>query len=320
MYKKSWDSGHFKNGRFFNAGVPPQSFSKFLKWITRRKVGPWSTSNRLATVPPPQKSVSGSDICATFVNHSTVLIQTQGINILTDPIWSERASPVSFLGPRRHCQPGIALDDLPPIDSLWISHDHYDHLDVPTLRKLLAHHSPTVFCPLGVARLLREIGFRELYEMDWWQAQALPNMRVHCVPAQHFSGRTLFDRNRTLWCGWACEAKGANIYFAGDTGFGDHFQAIQEKFGPIRLALLPIGAFRPEWFMGPIHMSPEEAISAQRILCARASIAIHFGTFALADDGQMEPVDRLRSRLNELHQPDLIWVLKEGEGRSIPPL
>jgi L-ascorbate metabolism protein UlaG (beta-lactamase superfamily) len=166
--------------------------------------------------------------------------------------------------------------------------------------------------------MLGKIGFRDVYELDWWQNRTLANLRVHCVPAQHFSARTPFDRNRTLWCGWMLEAEGGNVLFAGDTGFGTHLQAIRNRFDAIRLALLPIGAFKPEWFMGPIHMTPEQAVEAHRILEAAASIAIHFGTFALADDGQTEPTDRLNSILNRIHQPDLIWVLQEGEGRNVP--
>jgi L-ascorbate metabolism protein UlaG (beta-lactamase superfamily) len=247
-----------------------------------------------------------------------VLIQTSGCNILTDPIWSERASPVSFLGPKRHRAPGVAFDDLPRIDAVLISHNHYDHLDVPTLQRLLDRHAPAIFCPLGVTRLLRKIGFQTIVELDWWQAQGWRNMHVHCVPARHFSARTPFDRNRTLWCGWVLETAGGNIFFAGDTGFGDHFEAIRENFAPMRLSLLPIGAYKPEWFMAPVHMSPEQAVEAQQILRSGTAIAIHFGTFALADDGQTEPVDRLKGALERANQPDLIWVLKEGEGRNIP--
>lgn len=319
MIESAWTSDHFKDGRFCNPGVSLPGFSQLLKWIARRKIGPWTTSLRLVGLPPPPGRILDGDLRATFVNHSTVLIQTQGRNLLTDPIWSERASPVSFLGPKRHRQPGIAFQDLPPIDTVLISHNHYDHFDVPTLRRLLAVHKPAIFCPLGLERSLRHIGFREIYELDWWGNQALPDMRIHCVPAQHFSSRTPFDRNRTLWCGWILEAAGGNIFCAGDTGFGNHFEAIRDRFSPIRLALLPIGAFKPEWFMGPIHMTPEQAVEAHRILDAGTTIAIHFGTFPLADDGEMEPTDRLSRFLNDIRRPNPVCVLKEGEGRNIPP-
>ena len=317
MNQNAWMGDHFKDGRFFNPGVSPPGFFQLLKWITRREAGPWTTSCRSLVAPPPPAHVHGSDLRITFVNHSTVLIQTGGCNILTDPMWSERASPVSFLGPKRHRQPGIAFADLPSIDSVLISHNHYDHFDAPTLRRLLDVHRPAIFCPLGVARLLRKIGFPKVYELDWWQSEALGNMRVHCVPAQHFASRTPFDRNRSLWCGWMLEAAEGNIFFAGDTGFGDHFEAIRDKFEPIRLALLPIGAFRPEWFMGPIHMTPEQAVEAHVILRAGTTIAIHFGTFPLADDGQSEPTARLTSFLRDIDPPGRILVLDEGEGLGI---
>ena len=252
------------------------------------------------------------------VNHSTVLIQTLGRNILTDPIWSQRASPVSFAGPKRFRQPGIAFDQLPRLDTILISHNHYDHLDIPTLKRIWARDRPSIYCPLGVAGLLRAIGFQEVVELDWWQDHGRPEMRIHCVPAQHFSSRTPFDRNRALWCGWVLEAAAGNVYIAGDTGFGSHFEAIRGRLAPIRLALLPIGAFKPEWFMGPVHMGPDEAVEAHKILEAKASVAIHYGTFALADDGQEEAVERLRSILSSIGQPDLIWVLEEGAGRNIP--
>ena len=319
MNQHSWIGDHFKNGRFFNPGVSLPGFPQLLRWITHRKRGPWTTSFRAVAAPPP-RSVPGSELRITFVNHSTVLIQTQSLNVLTDPIWSLRASPFSFLGPKRHRQPGIAFDDLPPIHAVLISHNHYDHFDVPTLRRLLAVHRSPIFCPLGLARSLKQIGFREIYELDWWQNQTLPNMRVHCVPAQHFSSRTPFDRNRTLWCGWMLEATGGNIFFAGDSGFGNHFEAIRDRFSPIRLALLPIGAFRPEWFMGPIHMTPEQAVEAHQIVGARTTVAIHFGTFPLADDGEMEPTERLDEFLKSIHRADLICILKEGESRNIPDI
>lgn len=318
MDESPWESGHYKDGRFFNPGGARTHFRQVMKWLIGRKAGPWRMSYRLVAHPPPPSRVEGSGLRVTFVNHSTVLIQTQGQNILTDPIWSERASPVSFIGPKRFRQPGIAFDDLPRIDSVLISHNHYDHLDVLTLKRILLRNRPTIFCPLGVTPLLREIGFPEIFELDWWQVHERPEMRIHCVPAQHFSSRTPFDRDRTLWCGFVLETAGGNIYFAGDTGFGGHFEPIARRLAPIRFALLPIGAFKPEWFMGPIHMTPEQAVEAHGILEAKAAMAIHFGTFALADDGQDEAVDRLRNCLAGIRQPDLIWVLAEGEGRDVP--
>lgn len=311
-------SDHFRRGRFFNPGTQPQRFSHFMKWIIRRKIGYWPPYVDSAPGPRPAAKVEGEELVATFVNHSTVLLQTRGINFLTDPVWSKRVSPVSFLGPRRHRHPGIVFEDLPEIHCILISHNHYDHLDLPTLKKLAARKQPAVFCPLGTGKLLRQAGLRHIHELDWWGHQPWEGLRIHCVPAQHFSARTPFDRNKALWCGWVVEDATGNIYFAGDTGFGDHFSAIKERFEPMRLALLPIGAYKPEWFMGPIHMTPEEAVAAHEVLGASTAVAIHFGTFPLADDGLNEPSERLDAALNRSIPSRPILVLQEGEGRSIP--
>jgi L-ascorbate metabolism protein UlaG (beta-lactamase superfamily) len=311
-------SEHHRNGRYFNPGAQRQRFTQFVRWITSRKGGSWRKYIPGIPGPKPPVRVDGHELRATFVNHSTVLLQTEGYNFLTDPVWSQRVSPVTFLGPERHRNPGIEFEDLPPIDCILISHNHYDHLDVPTLRRLVTRHSSAIFCPLGVARLLRRIGFHDVHELDWWDSESWRNLRIHCVPAQHFSSRTPFDRNRTLWCGWTIEAAAGNIYFAGDTGFGDLFPAIQNRFGAFRLALLPIGAYEPEWFMGPIHMTPEQAVTAHSLLKASTSIAIHFGTFSLADDSETEPIRRLQTALKEHNFLDHFWILEEGEGRDIP--
>jgi L-ascorbate metabolism protein UlaG (beta-lactamase superfamily) len=309
---------HFRDGRFFNPGASVQGFTTALKWMTNRKIGPWRKWIDSVPGPKPPARVDGSALRVTFVNHSTVLLQTEGVNILTDPVWSMRVSPVRFSGPKRHRDPGIRFEDLPPIDCLLISHNHYDHFDRPTLRRIAGTHQPVVFCPLGLASPLRQIGFREVHELDWWQSLPWRHLRLHCVPAQHFSARTPFDRNRSLWCGWTVESPGGNLYFAGDTGFCEVFAAIQQRLSPIRLALLPIGAFDPEWFMGPVHMTPEQAVDAREILDASLAIGIHYGTFALADDGETAPVDRLRQALNGRKDRDQFWLLTEGEGRPVP--
>jgi L-ascorbate metabolism protein UlaG (beta-lactamase superfamily) len=309
---------HFRDGRFFNPGASAQGFGSALKWMTKRKIGPWRKWIDSAPGPKPPARVDGSELRVTFVNHSTVLLQTEGLNILTDPVWSQRVSPVSFSGPRRHRAPGIRFEDLPPIDCLLISHNHYDHFDRPTLKRIASLHRPMVFCPLGLANPLRHIGFREVHELDWWQSQPWRHLRIHCLPAQHFSARTPFDRNRTLWSGWLLESPNGNLYFAGDTGFCDVFAAIKDRLSPLRLALLPIGAYEPEWFMGPVHMTPEQAVEARAILQASVAIGIHFGTFALADDGETAPVDRLRRALNGRKDRDQFWLLTEGEGRLVP--
>jgi L-ascorbate metabolism protein UlaG (beta-lactamase superfamily) len=309
---------HYRDGRFFNPGVAEHGFAEFRKWVTNRKPGAWRKWIPSTPGPKPPARVKGAELRVTFVNHATVLLQTDGLNFLTDPIWSFRASPVGFAGPARHRDPGVRFEDLPAIDCLLISHNHYDHFDVSTLRRLASAHSPAVFCPLGLRKRLQGLGFRDVVEMDWGQSQRWNQMRVHCTEAQHFSARTPFDRNKTLWCGWVLETRHGNIYFAGDTGFGDFFAALRERFFTMRLALLPIGAYDPEWFMGPIHMTPEQAVEARTILGASVAIGIHFGTFALADDGETEPVARLGAALQGRQDAEQFWVLEEGKGRLVP--
>ncbi len=286
--------------------------------MKNRKPGPWRNWIPSTPGPRPPAQVDGHALRVTWVNHSTVLIQTEGVNILTDPVWSERVSPVSFTGPKRHRAPGLRFEDLPPIHLLLISHNHYDHFDAPTLKRLAVEHQPVVFCPLGLEKPLRRIGFRKVHELDWWQVQSWRQMQIHCIPAQHFAARWPWDRNRTLWCGWIVEATSGSVYFAGDTGFCDVFTAIHDRFPAIRLALLPIGAYDPEWFMGPIHMTPEEAVLARSILGTGTAVAIHFGTFALADDGETDPTGRLRQALRGREDARQFWVLQEGEGRPVP--
>ncbi|HEV2272772.1 MAG TPA: MBL fold metallo-hydrolase [Acidobacteriaceae bacterium] len=310
-------SDHYLDGRFFNPGVRHKGFLDLLKWITHRRIGPWRHFLDSPPGPRPPERVPGRDLRVTFVNHSTVLLQTEGLNLLTDPVWSQRTSPVQWIGPRRHRNPGILFADLPPIDAVLISHDHYDHLDKPTLRRLLDRGQPAVFCPLGVGRLLRKIGFQEIHELDWWEHRLWGDLRVHCTPAQHFSGRAPWNRNRTLWCGWLLECISGNIYFAGDSAACPHFAAIAEHFPELRFALLPVGAYKPEWFMEPVHLSPDQTLEVHATLGAPPAIAIHYGTFALADDGETEAVDRL-AELIEISGSDSFWIAREGEGFFVP--
>ncbi|HVR83269.1 MAG TPA: MBL fold metallo-hydrolase, partial [Planctomycetota bacterium] len=252
------------------------------------------------------------------MNHATVLLQMDGLNILTDPIWSYRCSPLSFIGPRRRRPPGLRFEDLPPIDVILISHNHYDHLDLPTLRSLAARDGPRILTGLGNREFLESRGIGKSQDLDWWEDADLgPGVRLRAVPAQHFSGRGLRDRDGSLWMGFVITGGAGSVYFAGDTGFGPHFQEIRNRCGPARLALLPIGAFQPEWFMSRVHLSPEEAIEAHRLLGAGTSMAIHFGTFQLADDGEDLPAERIRSALHVHSNPaPRFWVPGFGEGRD----
>ncbi|HUI40440.1 MAG TPA: MBL fold metallo-hydrolase [Terriglobia bacterium] len=311
---------HLKNGHYHNPQAQVGGFLDLLRWLRTRRPGPWRRWIPSVPGPKPVPRTGPGELRVTFVGHSTVLLQVEGLNVLTDPIWSDRASPVSWAGPRRHRAPGLRLEDLPPIDVLFISHDHYDHLDAPTLRRLCHAHQPAVFCPLGVDPLLETLGSTQPRAMGWWESSALqPGFRVHCTPAQHFSGRSLFNRNRTLWCSWLLEAPHGNVYFGADTGFGPHLEETARRFPPPRLALLPIGAFRPEWFMGPVHMSPDDALRAHRVLGAGTSVAIHHGTFRLADDGETEAADRLRALVKSTPAPTPFLALEEGVAYEVPP-
>ena len=285
---------HFDGRRFYNPDAPQvPGLLQVLRWklTSRPESSPRFISDVEQSIPPERRD--GSGLRTTLVNHSTVLLQQHGSNILTDPIWSERASPVSWAGPRRRRTPGVSLEELPDLDVVLISHNHYDHLDLPTLRQLAARGKSTFIVPIRGARLLRSQNVGPVHELDWGESLQLSGFTIHCVPALHFSSRGIFDRNRALWCGYVIESEKRLVYFAGDTAFGDHFSQIRQKFGSPDLALLPIGAYEPRWFMSSVHMAPDEAARAHGLLAARTSIAIHHGTFQLTDENVNAPKEQL---------------------------
>lgn len=310
---------HFDGKRFSN--LPPVEQPRFrdlLKWRRTKDPGHWPEFVNAEPGPMPPALVQCDDLRVTFINHSTVLVQTAGINLLTDPIWSERASPLKRLGPRRHRPPGIRFESLPPIDVVVVSHNHYDHMDVPTLRRLAEEHAPDILVGLGNADWLERKGVAGATDLDWWQTREVAEgISVTGVPAQHWSLRGLADRDRTLWLGFVIDTPCGKTYFAGDTGFGPHFAEIRERLGAVRLALLPIGAYRPRWFMQTSHIDPAQAVQAHRALEAGTSIGVHFGTFALGDDGRVEPLIELDRVMPADVRPQF-WVLDEGESRLVP--
>lgn len=299
--------------KFFNQVHQDMHWAQFWKWIFTRSPGPWRKENHNKPYPlPPERVTQGA--LFTFVNHATFLIQVDGLNLLTDPIWSERASPFSFIGPKRARLPGVAFNDLPPIDAVIISHNHYDHLDISTLKRLQARDNPLLVAGLNHQKVFKKHGLERYVELDWWQEHPLSGkVQLAAVPAQHFSGRTLSDRDQSLWMGVVIKSTSGHFFFAGDTGLGPHFEQIKERYAPIDVALIPIGAFIPQWFMGYVHLSPKDAVEAANILQAKKSIGMHFGTFKLADDGQDEPLEHLKEALAQCKKPPDFGVLDFGE-------
>lgn len=285
---------HFDGRRFYNARPIRHGFSDFRCWLRTREHHPWTRIEQFTPPPPPSPCIDGLRI--TWIGHATALIQAAGLNILTDPVFASRIGPMPGVGPRRYHPPGIALEQLPPIDAVLISHAHYDHLDLPSLRRIVAHHDPLLVAGLGLSRLLKTTGSTRVITADWWQDIALAEgIHVTLTPARHWSRRGLFDHNRSLWTGYWLHVPGAPVYFAGDTGMGEHFEHIRDRLGHPRVALLPIGAYEPRWFMAPQHIDPAEAVAAHCILGAQQSIGIHFETFKLSDEARLAPVTALKA-------------------------
>jgi len=262
--------------------------------------------------PPPPPDGAGAVV--TFIGHATFLIQTTSGNILTDPMYSDRAGPFALLGPRRVRQPAVRFDDLPPISTVLLSHNHYDHCDRPTLARLAKRFDPTVITPLGNGALVKSTGLRKVEELDWWQDATTSPLPLTLTPAHHFSARTPFDRNRALWGGFTIDVADRRIYFAGDSAYAPFFREVRRRLGPIDLALLPIGAYEPRWFMQSVHMNPAEAVQAHVDLEAAESVAMHFGTFQLTTEGIDEPVRALeRARLACHVEPSAFRAIGFGD-------
>src|SRR5205823_5212206 len=276
-------SDHFDGRRFVNpTGTAGQPFTAVPRMLLEART-PWPPQ----IDEPPQRppALDGAAAVVTFIGHATFLIQTAAGNILTDPMYSERAGPLNVIGPRRVRQPAIRFDDLPPIAIVLLSHNHYDHCDRPTLRMLATRFDPLVVTPLGNGALVRSTGIRRVEELDWWDDAKTPPLPITLTPAQHFSARSPFDRNRALWGGFVLAPAGRRIYFAGDTAYAPLFRDVRRRLGPIDLALLPTGAYEPRWFMRTVHMNPAEAVQAHLDLDARESVAMHYGTFQMTMEG-----------------------------------
>ena len=314
-------------------GTVEHGVGSVLRWAVQRRRTPPAPDSPASSFPGATAAFRApralqGELTVTWVGHATTLLQLGPLNVLTDPMWSDRASPISFAGPRRKVPPGVRFEDLPSIDLVLLSHDHYDHLDTPTVRRLLKH-SPDVrwAVPVGVGRQLRKLGVTAVGEHGWWDREVASDIgvTVACTPARHFSGRTPWGRNRSLWSGWVVQAHGRRVYFAGDTAWHPDFGEIARRFGPFDVTLIPIGAYSPRWMMSPVHMDPPEALQAyQSIADVHASsgwpppvmVPIHWGTFRLSDEPLDEPPRRLTDLWHDAALPDdVLWLLRHGETR-----
>ncbi|HZP11179.1 MAG TPA: MBL fold metallo-hydrolase [Nevskiaceae bacterium] len=315
---------HRRRGRFqnrYNADQPRALTPQVLEFFWQmRKMNPtgaietpmkpdvdWLKANR--TVP-----------ALTWIGHSTFLFQRDGLNLITDPHLTQRASPFKFAGPKRFVDAAMSFGDLPKLDLALVSHNHYDHLDEISVKRLAREHAELQFVvPLGLKRWFLRRGIRNVVELDLWDSAEIRGLKIHCVPVQHFSGRGAHDRNATLWCGFVVEmSDGYKLFFAGDTGYSRDFHDIGAKFAPIDLSLIPIGAYDPRWFMAPVHVNPEEAVRIHQDVKSKQSVAMHWGTFRLTLEPLDEPPQKLREALAAARiGEEKFWVLAPGETRRL---
>ena len=324
---------HVPGGAFRNPwpDSEPHGWLDVLRWSLQRR--------RQALAPTPPRGsfpvaapaiayprVGATGFSATWIGHSTVLLQLGGLNILTDPVFSQRAFPVQWMGPRRIMDPALSLEKLPPLDIVLLSHNHYDHLDKPATTWIATMHPGASWVvPLGVGKYVRAFGVRSVIELDWWQETLVYDLRITATPARHFSARRLGDRNRTLWCGFALERNGKRAYFTGDTAYHSEFRKIGAACGPFDFVMIPIGAYDPRWFMHIVHVDPEEAVRIYQDLTAAHSggrwplmLGVHWGTFRLTDEPMDEPPRRTAERWRAVGLDDrLLWIARFGETRHV---
>ena len=302
---------HFDGTRFFNPGEPDgdRTLLQVLRWKLAGGAAKWPSTVPV-TPAKPEPRVDGMRV--TMVGHATLLVQAAGLNILTDPVWSERASPIAWVGPKRATAPGVAFEDLPPNDAVLISHCHYDHMDVATLRRLHATHDPLMVMPLGNDAIVRAaVPHARVALGDWHERVALrAGSATTLTRANHWSARGLGDRRMALWSGHFVETPAGSVWFAGDTGYGDGavFRDIRERHGAPDVALIPIGAYEPRWFMAAQHVDPGEAVSIMRDVGAVQALGIHWGTFQLTDEPREAPRLALATALSQAGIPPSRFV------------
>ena len=323
---------HAPGGGFRNPwpDSEPRGWADVMRWWRERGKQERAPNPAHGSFPSTSPAVvypraAAKDFAATWIGHSTVLLQMEGLNILTDPVFSQRASPVQWTGPRRVMDPGMPLDALPPLDIVLLSHNHYDHLDKPAVKHLArAHPGAFWIVPLGLGAYVRGWGAKEIIELDWWQQVFVRDLHVTATPARHFSARRLGDRMKTLWCGYAFATASRRAYFAGDTAYHPQFSDIGARCGPFDLVMMPIGAYDPRWFMHAMHLDPEEAVQAYVDLTSSGSnppppmLAMHWGTFRLTDEPMDEPPRRAAIAWREKTLDESrLWIAKFGETRRI---
>ena len=324
---------HAPNGAFRNPWPDsvPHGLRDILKWTRERRrqnLSPTPPRGSFPTATPAivRPRATGSEFTATWIGHSTVLLQFGGINLITDPVFCQRAFPVQWAGPRRVMDPAMSLDALPPLDIILLSHNHYDHLDKGAV-KYLARANPNAkwVVSLGVARYIRPWGAHDIVELDWWETADVNSLRVTATPARHFSARRLGDRNKSLWSGFAFELNGVRAWFAGDSAYHPEFGDVGTRCGPFDFVMIPIGAYDPRWFMHIVHVDPEEAVQIYQDITGRhpnarkpLMLGIHWGTFRLTDEPMDEPPKRTLARWREVGlNEDRLWVAQFGETRSV---
>lgn len=294
---------HYNGKNFFNPGTndEPKSIFTVLKWKIFGDSSVWPDK----VTPPYELAVPASSsekLVVTFVNHAAFLVQVDGLNILTDPVWAKRVSPLSFAGPSRLHPPGIEFDKLPKIHAVLISHNHYDHMDAETIKKLEDKDAPLFIVPLANMEKMKSFGAKNVVEIDWWDSINLSDsVKVTLTPARHWSSRTLWDKRASLWGSFYLETKKEKIYFSGDTGYGAHFAEIYKRLGAPTLSMLSIGAYQPRWFMKEMHMNPEDAVLAHLDLQSKMSLGMHFGTFKLSDEKFEDPINDLEMAKKKLN-------------------
>jgi L-ascorbate metabolism protein UlaG (beta-lactamase superfamily) len=303
---KGAKSDHFDGRRFIHPdGNKMGNFRELMRYQLTHKKARWPYLDTIAK-QPSILSTASNEIRYKVINHATVLIQHHGVNILTDPVFGKRASPFKLIGPKRHRPPALSIDELPKIDILLLSHDHFDHLDAASLKILVQKWNPKIFVGLGLKAYLAKFDITNVEEMDWQQKADYRGLQLMFLPAKHWSNRG-FSPFKTLWGSFMISSPTRNIYFAGDTGFYSHFEDIKGLFPTIDLALIPIGAYIPRSFMQYVHMPPEDAVRAHQILDPRLSVAIHWGTFQLTGEGMYDPVDLLQELCDAMKVDNFIY-------------